>query len=74
MAGILLEFTGHSTRSASTSAAAAAGLSLDLIVEAGEFRQSFFKNTTINVLIGLLLCMLFLTVGFIVIVTVNFIF
>ena len=40
LAGIPLEFTGHSTRSASTSAAAAAGLSLDLIVEAGDWSSA----------------------------------
>ena len=34
MAGIELNYTGHSTRGASTSAAAAAGLSADLILEA----------------------------------------
>ena len=32
MAGIELNYTGHSTRGASTSAAAAAGLSADLIL------------------------------------------
>ena len=40
LAGIPLEFTGHSTRSASTSAAAAAGLSLGLIVEAGDWSSA----------------------------------
>ena len=40
LAGIPLEFTGHSNRSASTSAAAAAGLSLDLIVEAGDWSSA----------------------------------
>lgn len=34
MAGIELTYTGHSTRGASTSAAATAGLSGDLILEA----------------------------------------
>ena len=34
MAGIELNYTGHSTRGASTSAAAAASLSADLILEA----------------------------------------
>ena len=38
LAGIPLEFTGHSTRSVSTSAAA--GLSLDLIVEAGDWSST----------------------------------
>jgi integrase len=40
LAGIALDFTGHSTRSASTSAAADAGLSLDLIVEAGDWSSA----------------------------------
>ena len=37
MAGIELNYTGHSTRGASTSAAAAAGLSADLILEAADW-------------------------------------
>ena len=37
MAGIELTYTGHSTRGASTSAAAAAGLSADLILEAADW-------------------------------------
>ena len=37
MAGIELKYTGHSTRGASTSAAAAAGLSADLILEAADW-------------------------------------
>ena len=40
MAGIPLEFTGHSTRSASTSTATAAGVPLDLIVEAGDWSSA----------------------------------
>ena len=40
LAGIALYFTGHSTKSASTSAAADAGLSLDLIVEAGDWSSA----------------------------------
>ena len=39
MAGVPLRFTGHSTRSASTSTAAG-GLSLDLIVEAGDWSSA----------------------------------
>ena len=43
MAGIELNYTGHSTRGASTSAAAAPGLSADLILEAVDwaFVQTF---------------------------------
>ena len=37
MAGIELNYTGHSTRGASTSTAAAAGLSADLILEAADW-------------------------------------
>ena len=37
IAGIELNYTGHSTRGASTSAAAAAGLSADLILEAADW-------------------------------------
>ena len=37
LAGIPLEFTGHSTRSASTSAAAGAGLSAEFILEAADW-------------------------------------
>ena len=37
MAGIELTYTGHSTRGASTSAASAAGLSADLILEAADW-------------------------------------
>ena len=36
-AGIELNYTGHSTRGASTSAAAVAGLSADLILEAADW-------------------------------------
>ena len=43
LAGIELNYTGHSTRGASTSAAAVAGLSADLILEAADwaFVQTF---------------------------------
>ena len=37
MAGIELNYTGHSTRGVSTSATAAAGLSGDLILEAADW-------------------------------------
>ena len=37
MAGIELNYTGHSTREASTSATAAAGLSADLTLEATDW-------------------------------------
>ena len=40
MAGVPSRFSGHSTRSASSSTAAAAGLSLDLIVEAGDWSSA----------------------------------
>lgn len=40
LAGVPLNFTGHSTRSASTSTAATAGLPLELIVEAGDWSSA----------------------------------
>ena len=40
MAGIELGYSGHSTRGASTSAAAAGGLSVDLILEAADWASA----------------------------------
>ena len=40
MAGIKLGYSGHSTRGASTSAAAAGGLSVDLILEAADWASA----------------------------------
>ena len=40
MAGIELGYSGHSTRGASTSAAAAGGLSVDLILEAADWTSA----------------------------------
>ena len=44
MAGIELNYTGYATRGASTSAAAAAGLSADLILEAADWAVQTFER------------------------------